>query len=312
MRTTISVVVAAHNGAAFLRETLESVLQQSFRDFEIIVVDDGSTDATRQVVESCSHPVRYIYQDNKGQASARNTGIRLASGAYVALLDQDDIWLPDKLELQVDAIERSDMIGMVTCGLTRFDESGERGTVIPRLNGLSRKAVVRRLLYGNCIGGASCALLRRSCLDRAGLFREALLMAEEWDLWVRIARDAAIRVVERPLLRYRLHPANTSEQSAALNLENELEFLRTTLSDPGLDVSWTDRRKAYARRYVSAAWLFMESGEKRQAARCLGEILRLYPPEACTKVYSGLLWRLIRSLRAPWSGAERVVGDVSL
>src|SRR5919201_1733113 len=103
---TVSVVIAVYNGARWIAETLDSVLAQSFPRFEVIVVDDGSTDATPAVAASYGDRVRYLRQDNGGQPSARNAGIRAARGSYIAFVDADDLWVPTKLQMQVDFLAR--------------------------------------------------------------------------------------------------------------------------------------------------------------------------------------------------------------
>ena len=123
----VSVIIPAYNSADFIDEALKSVFDQTYKDLEIIVVDDGSTDDTRAVLEKYGDRVNYHYQDNNGPASARNRGIKLARGKYIAFLDADDLWLPTKLEKQVALFKNRENLGFVTTGVCSFDENGDYG-----------------------------------------------------------------------------------------------------------------------------------------------------------------------------------------
>ncbi|MGH9797081.1 MAG: glycosyltransferase family 2 protein [Candidatus Polarisedimenticolia bacterium] len=183
----VSVVIPTYNRAALLCEAVDSALAQTYRDFEILVVDDGSTDATPAVVPGRfggDPRVRYVRQENGGAAAAQNAGVRLARGEFIGLLGDDDLWRPEKLAWQVAALDRrpgaglcfSDMViaGGTDDGRRFFEIAGFDGTI-------SVEALVRR----NFIPAAA-TLIRRSCLLTAGAFDETLRLAEDWDLWIRL------------------------------------------------------------------------------------------------------------------------------
>jgi glycosyltransferase involved in cell wall biosynthesis len=209
----VSVIIPAYNYDEYIRQAVESVLAQSFADLEILVVDDGSIDNTRQVVEQIEDSrLRYLYQDNQGLSSARNTGLRCTDSKYVAFLDADDLWLPSKLELQLGRIERSDRIGLVYGGYHVIDEAGVQiGTRSPRI---VDGDWLKHLVLGNFVAGsATTSMLRRECFERVGLFDESLRACEDWDMWLRVAQYYEFGVVDAPMAAIRIHTANMTADS---------------------------------------------------------------------------------------------------
>jgi glycosyltransferase involved in cell wall biosynthesis len=203
---TVSVVIPTHNRDRFLKAAIQSVLNQTFQDFELIVVDDASTDRTVEVVQSFADPrITYIrHETNKGGAAARNNGIRNASGKYIAFLDDDDEWMKDKLRLQVHLIDRSpDKVGLIYTGYEVVDRDTGR---VRRVNIPTKRGdLSSELLLHNCLGSTSSALLKRNCLKNAGLFDEALPSFQDYDLWIRISRRYHFDYIELPLFKYHIH-----------------------------------------------------------------------------------------------------------
>jgi glycosyltransferase involved in cell wall biosynthesis len=197
----VSVIIPAYNYADYLPEAIESVLNQTFDDFELLVVDDGSTDNTREVMRTFVHDpkVRYLYQDNQGLAAARNAGIRNTHGEFVAFLDADDVWLERKLENQVDIMDSKPEVGLVYTDIYFID--GEGKILTDRQWARRRKKTMfEDLLFSNVItGSASSSLIRRECLDRVGLFDETFKSLEDLDLWLRIARHSEFERVDERL-----------------------------------------------------------------------------------------------------------------
>ena len=185
----VSVVIPTYNRADLLEEVLRSVLQQTYQDFEVIIVDDGSTDDTRERVAAFqSDPrVRYIYQENRGLAGARNTGIRASQGDYIAFLDDDDIWLRDKLEKQMSLMTANDQADVVYCDFRFVDLVGNLLTKQYQ-RPASRGTLYEDLMYSNVIAGSgSAVLIRAKCFAEVGLFDEDLPACEDQDLWRRMA-----------------------------------------------------------------------------------------------------------------------------
>lgn len=208
---TVSVVIPTYNRADLLEEALSSVLQQTYQDFEVIIVDDGSTDDTRERVAALqSDPrMRYVYQENHGLAGARNTGIRASRGDYIALLDDDDIWLPDKLEKQMSLMAVDDQADVVHCDF-RFVDLACNPLPMRYQRPASRGTLYEDLMYGNMIAGSgSAVLIRARCLAEVGLFDENLPACEDQDLWRRMALAQHNFVyLDEVLLYIRWHTSN--------------------------------------------------------------------------------------------------------
>ena len=203
-RPTVSVVVPAYNREGTLPRTLDSVLAQTFEDFEVLVVDDGSADGTAAVAEAYAgrdDRVRLLRQPkNAGVSAARNRGLREARGEFVAFLDSDDEWLPEKLARQVERFRQvPDDVGVVYCGVETVREGGAVWTFVPEHRG----DVYGRLLVRNALhAGASCVVVRRSVVESAGFFDEGIPAIEDYEYWLRIARHHPFDFVEDPLVRY--------------------------------------------------------------------------------------------------------------
>jgi glycosyltransferase involved in cell wall biosynthesis len=223
----VSVIIPTYNRAHLIAETILSALEQSLADREIIVVDDGSTDETSEVLRTFEDKVIYIRQANSGPAKARNTGIRMARGKYIAFLDSDDIWLPEKLELQNHTLEHNSHQGLVFTDVMWFS-NGQ--VMVPSLRDkyqLHTGDVFEKLLFDNWIATSS-VLVKRECLEEVGGFDEdpQIMFVEDWNLWIRLAKRFKFGMVDRVLVKRRYHPnrlglANPERQFKAIfyNLE---------------------------------------------------------------------------------------------
>ena len=206
----ISVIVPAYNCAQYLPEAIKSILGQTYQDFEIIVIDDGSTDHTRAIVEEYQkrypEKIRYIYQENQGLACARNAGLRNARGEYIALLDADDQWLPERLEAGVRALEIDNGIGLVHSDTIII--SKEEGPLNKKwkkkykMSGHIFLSLFLRKTHISC----PTVLFRKECCARVGLFDENLtrLGCEDRELWLRIAQKYKIVYINKILACYRV------------------------------------------------------------------------------------------------------------
>ncbi|WP_066379079.1 MULTISPECIES: glycosyltransferase family A protein [unclassified Anabaena] len=206
----VSVIIPAYNAAAFIERTLKSVLNQTYTNIEVIVVDDGSRDQTTDIVQSIVQKdarVRLLQQPNSGVAAARNLAIKYAQGEFIAPIDADDIWYPENLEKQVKCFQESDSsVGLVYAWSIVIDEndapSGDFH--VSEYQG----EVYMALLYSNFLGNASSSLIRRSCLQRVGGYDSELKAkgcqgCEDWELYLRIAEHYQVRVVPEFLIGYR-------------------------------------------------------------------------------------------------------------
>ncbi len=212
MTPAVSVVMAAKNYARFLPDAIESVRSQTFADWELVIVDDGSTDETPAAVKPylSDARVRYVRSDRLGQSRAKNLGLRLSRGKFVAFLDADDAWMPTKLEKQLAAFRPG--VGVVFCGRELMDESG---AAIPRPPAPPPPTghVLDAMFVQNFVCFSS-AMVRRSVFDHVGAFDPGLDLAIDYDLWLRVARHYEFEYVPEPLVRYRTGHGNLSQKLA--------------------------------------------------------------------------------------------------
>ena len=275
----VSVVIPTYNYGQYIVGAVESVLNQTFRDMEVIVVDDGSADNTRELMAEFGDKIRYIYQPNRGLPAARNTGIRAGRGEYVAILDSDDLWLPQKLSVQVPLLDSRPEVGLVYTDAFVFD--GETQVTI----GTHRDAcphpagrIVAQLLF-MCVMLTPTPLIRRSVLDKVGLFAEdkAIKGCEDWDLWIRIAKVYDIDYIDQPLAKYRLHSSNMSRDPELMKLSS-LNVLWKAFADPALAKELKRlRRRAFSRIYKEYGLGHLDREEYNLARADLIQAIKLNP-----------------------------------
>jgi len=268
----VSVVLPAYNAAAYIGEALASVLGQTLGSLEVLVVDDGSQDETSTIVARLAREeprVRLVRQENAGVGAARNTGIRLARGAYIAPIDADDVWSPDKLEKQVARIEEGgDDTGMVYCWSDLIDPAGRRvGESRPyRVEG----RVARALIVRNIIPNASVPLFRAKAISDVGgyLTRDEQGGAqgcEDWDLALRVAERHEVRVVPEALVAYREVPSGLSFRADAMLRSYEIMCQRVRARNPDLPPSLL--RWSAGRFHQYLASLANKQGDHASAVR---------------------------------------------
>lgn len=200
-RPSVSVVLPTYNRADVIGRAIESVLEQTYTDFELIVVDDASSDGTDGVIEGLDNDrIRYVKHDeNRGAAAARNTGIRMADGDIVAFQDSDDEWAEEKLARQVAVFENTDSsVGVVYTGAWRKRDGSQ--TYIPGDGVHPKEGNVQESLLEQNFVTPQAAAIRAECFDRVGTFDERLPPLEDWELWIRISEQYEFRFVDEPLV----------------------------------------------------------------------------------------------------------------
>jgi glycosyltransferase involved in cell wall biosynthesis len=222
------VVIPAYNSEAYLVEAIDSVLGQTYGDVEVIVVDDGSTDGTGELIRSRYPMTRYIRTENGGPARARNIGIRNAGGEFVAFLDADDVWLPRKLEKQMTHFYRDPDVAMIFTENNYFDDRG----VIDYSRKFDKRVLMRGCVPANIFLHSyvvtSTVIVRKKVFDDVGYFDEGLTIAEDDNLWIRISSKYKIHLVEEILMSMRRnHGSLTSDIVAIIRgVEKNIELLR--------------------------------------------------------------------------------------
>jgi len=269
----VSIIVPAFNAGAFIGETLESLSNQTFRDFEIIVVDDGSTDDTADQAErwAAAAPlagrVQLIRQANGGPSSARNSGIAAARGAYVGFLDADDRWHPTKIARQVALMDDEDRLDL-TCSWWRVID--EQGRDTGRQGGPpSTRISLRDLVLDNIIGTTSNVIVRRRCLETVGDFEDSLSYCEDYDLWLRIAQSAAANMacVIEPLVDRRVREAQLTKNWP--RMDRGWREVMARFHQAGADLPAALLRQSEARHDRYIAYLAYEAGDFAAARRLM-------------------------------------------
>jgi glycosyltransferase involved in cell wall biosynthesis len=265
----VSVVIPLYNQARFVADAIQSALSQTYRDLEIIVVDDGSTDNSREVAEGFGNHIRYIYQENQGLGGARNTGIRAARGEYIALLDADDCWMPAFLETMVALVEKHPNAAVFYCQAQCMDVNGR--VTPPFLGGpaVPPGKMYHTLLRANFII-PSTVLARRSAIETAGWFDSGFRSCEDWDLWLRILRIEPKQDFigsNACLVNYRLHASSLSSNLAQMQQSVRLVFEKIFgPDDGGLHSAPPEKRRAYGGVHRYNTLTFVQRQDNWQAA----------------------------------------------
>lgn len=269
----ISVIIPTYNYARFLGEAIDSALAQTLPPLEVIVVDDGSTDATDEVLAAYGDRIRVIRQKNQGVAMARNAGIAAARGDYLAFLDSDDAWYPRKLELQMPRFEADPELGLVHCGAETIDSVGQTlKTSTGGMEGHVAEAMLR-MDREVILPQGSAIVVPKRVAEEIGGYDERLPPSEDWDFCYRVASRYRVGYVAEVLVRYRLHGGgihtNIPRMERAMLLALEKAF-----ADPGVQ---SLRRQSYGRLHRILAGCYFESRQPANFARNVIESLRYDP-----------------------------------
>ena len=205
----VSVVIPVFNGEKTIQETIESVLNQTITDFELLVINDGSQDRTVEIAECISDSrIQVFSYPNAGQSTSRNRGIELAKGDYISFIDADDLWTPDKLEAQLKALQANPKAGVAYSWTDWIDESSQllgKGSY-----NTEQGEVFTKLLLNDFVANGSNVLIRRDALTEVGDFDPSVTPAEDWDLWLRLAARYEFVAVRSPQILYRISPNSAS------------------------------------------------------------------------------------------------------
>ena len=287
----ISVIIPVYNCERFVAETLDSVIAQSCQDWEIVMVDDGSTDRSKDIIqgyqEKFPEKIKYYYQDNAGVAAARNTALKYAQGEYVAFLDADDLWCPQKLQKQINVLDTNSGIGFVYTDNEFVDENGQF------IENYTRKV---KLISGNILLELYCdfflmipsVMVRRSCLNVVGSFDENLKVGEDYDFLLRLAKDFKVEVIKEKLWKRRVCEASTSRRNHVGNAETDIQTL-LRFKEKNSDFAYVNRipiKKRLAEYYFTAGYRALEVGHNGLAFKYFIRSVLLVPT---IKVFKNLI-----------------------
>lgn len=255
----VSVVIPTFNHARFLRSAVNSALAQTMPPCEVIVVDDGSTDDTAEILASYRDRIRVVRQPNRGVAAARNAGAAVASGELLAFLDADDVWLPAKLERQVARFQAAPDLGLVHCGVDEIDAEGARLRRVQ--DGLEGWVADDMLMFKRSVilGGGSGAMIPLALFKEVGGFDEALSTSADWDLYYRLARRYRVGFITEVLLGYRIHGSNMHSNIAAMERDMIRGYLKAFMNaGPQLTAI---RRRCYGNLHRMLAGSYFQGGD---------------------------------------------------
>lgn len=280
----VSVVIPVHNARQYIGRAIRSVLEQTYPPFEVIVVDDGSTDGTEEQIQTeFGTQVRYCYRQQGGPSAARNTGIKLCSGDWIAFLDADDFWEPNKLELQISEILSHPEVSCVFSGSRAVSPDGKtigEGKVSdPFTRERFRKQLKVRKYSGIALPGV---IVRRDALERLGGFDEDLICGEDRELYARIVSRYEISVVRLPLVNVTRVATSVSSNPAfileyGLMANKKITELLADSSRLGPWKDWVCLRRADSYSFAGAAYMHVERDEAREAAWTILRSLTLWP-----------------------------------
>ncbi|ODS34733.1 MAG: glycosyltransferase family 2 [Candidatus Scalindua rubra] len=271
---TVSVIIHTYNNEKFIVETVESVLKQTYNDYEIIVVDDGSEDGTRDALLPYMHKIRYHYKENGGIASAKNAGISLSKAEFIAFLDHDDLWIPNKLKIQMEYFNKSPQVGLVYAKYTSFrnnkklrtkPEKGYSGWIFAKL--ISKSFIQ-----------TSTVMVKRDCLNVVGPFDESFALADEYDMFLRIAKRFQCGFIDKGLTKYRIHDTNASKNDLLFDKENLRVFKKVYNVYTGLDEKEKKiLKKRIARYNIKVARGLYNQGQLEESMKYQKEAFEYLP-----------------------------------
>jgi glycosyltransferase involved in cell wall biosynthesis len=276
----VSIIVPTYNRAHLVTETINSILAQTFKDFELIVVDNESTDNTEEVIKSYTDGrIKYFRHQNNGLVAVnRNYGISKANGEYIAFCDDDDLWMPEKLERQVKLLDLNKELGLVYSDSYIMDENGnlERYTLLSSSK-LFRGNVFDKLFQSDFIPMLT-VMIRREALSKVGTFDPKYIIAQDYDLWLRIAEHYPIDFTEEPLAKYRIHGGSVI-RNRELAINEDLQLTEYWLGKKA-NLERGFRGKVKQRQAIlnsSLMLYYFRNGEKRKAISKSMNLIRLFP-----------------------------------
>ncbi len=274
MMPKVSVIIPTYNSGHFLVEAINSVLDQTYKDIEVVVVDDGSTDNTREVLKSFGDRIKCIFQENQGAYAARNRGLKEAGGEFIGVIDHDDMWLPEKLEKQMKLFEKDPELGFVCSATHTINENGE-------ITGCWRRPKHCQDTF-DCLFETNFAfnltgVIRRQCMDAVGGWDSSLKFAGDYDLWLRLAKRFRFQYLDEPLALYRIHEKSITQESGNwIQLGKELT---TSLGKPEVsgDKTILETRVRQAETFYRFAEQYKQERIFLGAAKCYLKSLIAYP-----------------------------------
>lgn len=271
----VSVVIPTYNRADLLPRAINSVLSQTMQDLEVIVVSDGSTDDTEVVVDRIQNRdnrVRFEhYHPGRGGNYARNEGIRLSKGEFVAFLDDDDEWLPSKLDRQLSLMEQNPKMVLCYTGVhVVYVNENIEYSFLPKNEG----DLSRMILLDNCIGSTSTPMVRKSVFEKSGFFDNDLSALQDYDLWIRITQCGEIGVVKEELINYYNYRGTKQVSAVTAKYEHALAYINNKYKDLFAQMSESEKTTKLINEYILLGNKSMRNNEKKKAREYYKMVLK--------------------------------------
>ena len=294
----VSVILTCYNGARWISAAIESLLVQTYKNFELVVIDDGSTDNSKEIVSSylCDERVRYIHQENRGFSAAVNRGIKESKGDLIGFIGQDDLWLHNKLKLQVEYLNNHKDVDLVQSSYFAVDSQGRiiriRNVEIPSIS--SKREFIEKLFLGNFIGFET-VLVKRECFDKVGFFDERMVGFSDHDIWLRISGSFNTEgYIDLPLVKKREHVLQLSKVRAIETLRDEFLLVNKAVNQYSF-LKKVERKKLASLYYISGT-VMLQKGYNKKAKQEFFKSFRLRPWKFKVVIayISPTLYRIIR------------------
>ena len=256
MKPLVSVIIPNYNYARYVCEAIDSVLTQTYPNIEIIVVDDGSKDESKEILQSYGGKIKTILQQNQGVSAARNNGLTESKGEFIAFLDADDVWLPQKIEKQIERFLSDDLLGLVHVGVEDIDADGKH--LSNHLDGLEGDISHEFLLFNRAVvlGGGSGIIIRRQILEEIGGFDTRLSTSADWDVFHQVSSRSKVGFIAEVLLKYRIHGSNMHGNIRRMEREMMLGFEKAFAAKPNVN-----QRECYGNLHKILAGSYFRSGQ---------------------------------------------------
>ncbi len=306
----ISVIIPTYNAEATILETIESLQQQTFQDFEILVINDGSTDRTLEVLNHINEPrLKILSYENAGHSVARNRGIAVAQGEFLSFMDADDLWTPDKLESQLTALEQHPDAGVAYSWTLNMTTQDGQTFFTKGCSSTVEGNVYRELLLGCFIGNGSNILIRRSVVDKTQGFEPGMKTGADWDFYIRAATECNFVVVPKPQILYRQTPGSVSSNPEATERNNLALLDRVYQAAPPEFQYLKSQSLAYLYRYCAGLSLVHITDQKQlnYAQERLWMAVQLYPPLLLERYAQNLIIKLLVKRLLPDTVSQSVL-----
>lgn len=264
----VSVIIPNYNHGRYLGDAIDSILAQTYTNYEIIVIDDGSTDNSREVAARYGDKINYIYKENAGLSAARNTGIRHSEGEFIALLDADDMYEPGFMKRLVGVLKARRAVDGVYCGYRFFTDEGEPMSQVE--NRVFADDVLYKTFWGANYWVPECVIMRRTCFETAGPYDESLRALEDWDVWLRILAKHRVTGITDVLIRHRALPNSMSSDPVKMS-DNRFAVMKNrfgTFEKPHPeftdDIGWI-----YGNAYFTSVIEYMQADQNEKAYQML-------------------------------------------